>query len=238
MNVREILARLNVPNIRFDVGIGGLPSLTPLDVAGAVGMLQGDPLGCDILLALWAPDVGAGYRSMAQILADIRARMVLEYGRLVMASVDAELRLMERRIEVAAVNRPSDELRGELNRAEREAETAKLKTWPKVAEGYAAVVEAVLTEIKLGNLCPVCNGRGQYVHEALTVTCITCNGTGRRGASDRNRADRIRRDESTYRAGWKGPYEWCYSLVSGLEGAAAEELRHRLFAIAEAVRDC
>lgn len=238
MNVREILSMLNVPNIRFDIGRGGMPSLTPLDVCAAVGMMTGDDLGRDILLALWAPDMGAGHRSMAQITATIRARMANRYGELVMESVDADLRLMERRIEAAACNRLPDELRAELNRAEREAESAKLRTWPKVAEGYAAVVEAVLTEIKGGNLCPMCNGRGQYVNEALTVTCVTCAGSGRRGSSDRNRADRIRRDESTYRAGWKAPYEWCYRLVHGLEADAAEELRHRLYSLPEPVRDC
>lgn len=42
----------------------------------------------------------------------------------------------------------------------------------------------------------------------LRVVCKVCSGSGLGAVSDRRRAAAIGRDESTYRAKWRGVYEW------------------------------
>lgn len=53
---REMLARLNPTNVRFDVGRGGgVPELTNIDIAGALGMVPAG-LGRDLMELLHGPD--------------------------------------------------------------------------------------------------------------------------------------------------------------------------------------
>ncbi|MGE8279049.1 MAG: hypothetical protein ACN6O2_01320 [Stenotrophomonas sp.] len=53
---REMLARLNPTNVRFDVGRGGgNPELTNIDIAGALGMVPAG-LGRDLMEHLHGPD--------------------------------------------------------------------------------------------------------------------------------------------------------------------------------------
>lgn len=55
-NVREMMARLNPTNVRFDIGrCGGAPALTAQDIAAALGMVT-PGLGREVLIACWWPD--------------------------------------------------------------------------------------------------------------------------------------------------------------------------------------
>lgn len=66
----------------------------------------------------------------------------------------------------------------------------------------------------------------------LLVPCKVCGGSGLGPVSDCRRAAAIGRDESTYRAKWRGVYEWllqkmteaeqdaCWALANALDQAA------------------
>lgn len=73
---REMLARLNPANVRFDVGRGGgAPELTNIDIAGALGMVPAG-LGRDLMEFLHGPD------PMGPVLDRVFAGMqALVYGR-------------------------------------------------------------------------------------------------------------------------------------------------------------
>lgn len=55
----------------------------------------------------------------------------------------------------------------------------------------------------------------------LLVLCKVCGGSGLLQASDRRRASAIGRDESTYRAKWRGVYEWLLQKMTEAEQEAA-----------------
>lgn len=68
-DVRKLLARLNPKQSQYEVGSGGIPTLTPQDIAAALGMVH-DVLGREILCHVWWPDGAA--RSRQQLLDHLR----------------------------------------------------------------------------------------------------------------------------------------------------------------------
>ncbi len=51
-HVGKLLARLNPTTVRYDIGRGGMPELTPQDIAGALAMVPAG-LGRELICRLW-----------------------------------------------------------------------------------------------------------------------------------------------------------------------------------------
>lgn len=220
MNVRKLMARLNVPTIRYDAVRGGAPELTSQDIAGALGMLN-DPLAREVLCACWWPDGAQLRRSQLEDL--LRQKMLTEYSR---RSLQAQMAKLEFHIAESgwlAKHARTEHDRRELSSARTKMEAAKAEQWPWNVEVYHRIVAAVIEELRSQHACPHCAGRGVIVPKTIgaVATCTRCHGLGQAPLRKTARAKALGITESAYRSVWAGAYEWTYALISDLERDAA-----------------
>lgn len=216
MYAAEMMARLNPATVRYDVGRGGMPELTPQDVAAALGMVPRG-LGRELMCRLWWPE-GAQLAAsdLDQMLMDVQ---LAEWMRRADALVDAQLKA-----EVAK----NDHMR---RRAAAGIEIARANFWPRVGPGspYASIRMAVLSEMSAACLCPACRGRGFLLEAGKVVGCKFCECSGRAKVSDRNRAELVGVNRETYRRAIASPYEWllahCTELLDPARAAFERRLR-------------
>lgn len=220
MNVRKLMARLNVPTIHYDTVRGGAPELTPQDLAGAVGMVD-DTFARDVFCAIWWPDGSA--LKLDDLIGRIRTALLAEYARRCRIAEVAKLELHCAECEWEARRIHSEADRQVLSRAKTAVERAKADAWPGQPRMYAVIAQAVLVELQAPDLCTACSGRGDLKTGGVVRTCPACEGRAIAAASDRRRAGRIGRDESTYRGTWRPVYEWAYTLLSDAEASAARK---------------
>lgn len=221
MNVRELLARLNPKTVRFDVGQGGLPDLTPQDIAAALAFVT-ERLGREVMCHLYWPDGATiSVEQLHGLIREATARemqirlALLEIARLEMHT--AADQWSERR-----AHTEHDHARMQILRAR--VAVQREKQFPAEPEMYPRVRRAVLAELKATHNCPACKGRGHSPGEAADQrTCADCDGTGRIAVSDRDRAELIGRDESRYRRAWRPLYEWMFNHLAQAEAIAARQ---------------
>ncbi|MEO7917778.1 MAG: hypothetical protein ABIR16_09055 [Dokdonella sp.] len=224
MNVRKLMARLNPTTIRYDVGQGGVPEMTSVDIAGAIGMIP-DHRARDVLCAVWWPS-GTNERAAQDA---IRARVMTEYCQRASRLDIARLNLRMAQADVDSRQFRSGNDRTALKRSAERFDELKAQAWPWNAEVYRAIVQAVILELRNPNQCETCRGREETpADNGVRSSCKDCEGTGLLLAPGRERARRIGVPESTYRAMWASPYEWTLDLVSTLEKRGAIMLRDRL----------
>lgn len=224
---REMLARLNPANVRFDVGRGGVPALTNQDIAAALALVPAG-VGRELLMACWWPD-GAARRSVA--LRDaVYDHVRPEVMRRTQGVVDARVRLGMVRARAGWSEKLDSETRRELAAAEAALDSAKVRCWPSTTwEMLPALTQAVVCEIAMPNHCPTCRGlRDVRSPAGLLVPCKTCSGNGVVPVSDRKRAEAINRDESTYRVKWRPVYEWLLAELRDAEREAGRRLGEAL----------
>lgn len=197
MHEGKLMARLNPPTVRYDIGRGGLPELTAQDIAAAVAMVPAG-LGRELLCRIWWPD---GARLTAHDLDCIL--------------MDAQMGEWRERAEVllnAQLKQAYAQSQAQRVRAIADAgvAAAKAKTWPRIGPQscYAAIRKAVLVEMSAACRCTACDGRGKVLTIKGVVDCTACDGTCRQEISDRARAEMIERDAKTYREIWSPVYEW------------------------------
>lgn len=222
MNVRKLLARLNVKSCRLDIGAGGKADLTDQDIAAALGMLR-NTLARDILCIAWWPDGVEGSRDT--ITAAVRMEMMREYGRRHRAAQVAKLELHMIECEYAARHAHTRDDERERSRAFGAVDATKSALWPSNMAMYPLIAKAVLREIAAPRQCSTCGGRGFTQAEAARIMCHRCAGDGLRGQSNVWRAQQLGdMDEGTYRSTWRAVYEWTYGVVEALERTAAMQL--------------
>ncbi|WP_057921138.1 hypothetical protein [Lysobacter capsici] len=226
-DVRELLGRLNPTNVKFDIGQGGgVPDLTPQDIAAALAFVPVG-LGREVFARLWWPD---GARLSPFQLDRLMSNMVHTEAarrRHHLAGLQTDLHMLE---EIQHVQRASTgETRDRIASMQRRIEEQKRKVWPHSPVVHVAIREAVLLEMARPNLCVTCAGWGMaFGDDRIMAHCATCGGHRVVASSDRARAARIGRDESSYRASWKGLYEWLFGRVLDAEQDAARELSRAL----------
>ncbi len=219
MHVGKLMARLNVKNVRFDVGSGGIPELTPQDVAAALGYVE-DGIGREMLCQVWWPD-GAKLteRHLLEILAEAQR---LEWQR----REDAMLNAM---LAVAAHG----------NKAQMLYAKAHGDRWPRMAwmeqgipvpaQGYTRVRRAVIDEMKGAGLCSGCNGRAYRSNDTGALClCPLCLGSGHRPISERSRAEACGVSWMGYRKGWDRVYEWTMALCTESMRRASQQFHDGL----------
>lgn len=224
-DVRKLMARLNPSTVRLDIGRGGIPDLTPQDVAAALAFVPAG-IGRELFMRLWWPD---GARLSEDALAESFAKAVrVEFARRHRAMQIAKLDL-HIAAEDAAFRRSSTNAHAhELARLRANVDAAKAMVWPYNPEMHVKIRRAVIDEISCPNHCPQCRGACEVTVDSLRKVCNVCDGKGLVPVSDRTRAARIGRDESTYRQSWRSMYEWAYSTARDLESDAARAFRRAL----------
>ncbi|PXV54216.1 hypothetical protein SAMN04487785_1144 [Dyella jiangningensis] len=205
MHVGKLMARLNPKNVRFDVDSGGIPELTPQDIAAALGMVE-DGIGREMLCQVWWPD-GAKLTEdhLFEVMADAQRQ---EWQRREDAMLTAVLAVAER----------GDKARGiyASAHANRWPRMVHVKTEiPFAAPGYQKVTRAVLREMKGAGICQNCHGRTiVFASDAPVKVCPSCLGSGHQAVSSRARAEACGIEWKSFHDDWQRVYEWTAELCS------------------------
>lgn len=205
---REMLARLNPTNVRFDVGRGGgNPELTNIDIAGALGMVPAG-LGREVLEACWWPEGAATRRHGLRdaVVALVGVELARQNKRLIEAHLDAQL------AEAAIMwggRACTAEQRTEVQRAQMRLAEVRKACWPKnTMERLPLIARAIVNEIVCAY--PVVDDEGQVL------------------TPDRRRAIAIDVDPSDYPKRWKVVYQWVMDQMVEAEQEAARALAQAL----------
>lgn len=226
MNWRKALARLNPASAKYDVVRGGIPELTPQDIAAALGFVENN-FGREIICHVYWPDGAAlAEKELHEMLA---FKMRDEMNRLSREAVIAKLDLHIAEENWAAKINHYDCERRELAQLRQRAHATKQAVWPWNAEIHVKIRDAVFSEIRYPNHCDKCQGKGHFENmDGLVLDCTRCEGHGVVAISDRQRADRIGRDESSYRENWKSVYEFAIGQIRDAEIEAGKQLAFAL----------
>ena len=223
-DVRKLLGRLNPRNSQYEVGSGGIPTLTPQDIAAGLGMVRNE-LGRELLCHVWWPD--GAMRTRAQLLGALCDLQLAEWT--------ARMRRLEaahlaHHIACEVADGTHGRMRREVHRAHSEVEDAKGNMWPRIGpqSRYRAIREAVLREMSAPHLCPVCGGCGEVTADAIIRQCNLCSGSGRARVTDTARAEAIGSTRQAYAKIWAAPFEWLMSECAHAERKAAAQLAHAL----------
>ena len=223
-DVRKFLARLNATTCRFNIGSGGgKPELTPQDIAAAIGMIT-PGLGRELMCHLWWPD---GSRATRERLDEVMSYAQLEeWQRL---RTDLEKAQLAHHIAQEAMHRDANvDRRINLQKSEAAIEGARAVMWPRLQPMYATIRVGVLLEMATPNMCTRCGGDGELPTGETVTQCDICSGRGTVAIGDSARGRLLKRDESSYRATWKRPYEWLLALCVDHEAEARRQLARRL----------
>lgn len=228
----ELVAWLNPQTIRYDVGRGGMPSLTPQDVAAALGAARGrEPLGVEIILQRSAPDMAAlSARDRRAMIADMAIREHTRRQRALILAGESKL-TAELRLELRSATRL------DLQHATQRHEQARAEAWPKLSPTWARLIDMVDGELSAHGRCKPCGGTGEvWVPTSgglfARAACRKCGSTGVEQVSGRTRAERIGVDESAWRKRWQKPHDWlsaeCERSRMAARRIAARELFERV----------
>jgi hypothetical protein len=219
---QKLIARLNVPNIRFDVGSGGIPEMTAEDIAAALAAAP--PLARSVFTLLWWQDGAALER--IRILTELRNLAWEEQGRRCHAWRTASDRVAALREDLKHVRGSAEDLKREIVMAEARAHAARRRCWPRTNIGkYHEAVVAVLGELKSTRHCPKCGGREDVADgRGLKKTCDRCGGTGTVAYTRAARARALQLEESTFRKYWSDVYEWLYATINDLNQQAGRAM--------------
>lgn len=237
MNFRKMMARLNTPSAKLQPsgGKGTVPTLTPQDIAGALGYVRHvDRLACEVFCRAWWPDGASldGGRALRQAFAE---RLHAEIARRDRALHDARMALLAaqqvRRDHVVA-RTVTTQHSAEVDHQQSRVDAARRAAWPSHGQIVDRVLDAAILEICEPNTCPACEGTGEVRLERKVATCGECHGQGVLPVSDRRRAKAVGCSVSTYTTSfWRPMYEFAYNLLAESErrgGSLLEESLTRL----------
>jgi len=213
MHIGRALAKLNPKNVRFDVGIGGIPDITPQDIAAALAFVPAG-LGRELICRVWWPD-GAALTANELDFMLIQLQFG-EWRERMDALVTAQLRL------ATAAND------AQRRKAKQGIADAQARMWPRIDDTFNLVRKAVLAELCDPRICPDCKGRGFLIKRELASDCERCSGTGRAHRGPVWRADVLGMKHTSYLQRWVEPYEWLLAKCSDALAQATREFNHVL----------
>ena len=210
-SIRALLARLNPKSGSMEMGRGGIPELTPQDIAAALGMV-GHCLAREVLcFTCWPDGAKLTFKELDDLLVMAQVQAYVDRRRTVEA---AELQLIL-----------AKDGHGSKSQAHHAVAEAKSEAWPTWRKEYHAIRRVSLQELAEGNLCQACKGRGMRAVDsggvAKIVTCSVCSGSGRIRMSEAERARRCDIPEHQFRRHWTRPYDWIYALILNAEREGA-----------------
>lgn len=205
----ELLAMLEVKSPKFTPGRGGIPHITALDVAAALGW------GHDKFAALAYQAVlgGSVARRIAPRIIELMGHRQFE------AWHERENRRIDAMLAVALAERTGVG----LSHCRLMLDGAVAGRWPMIDARYDRIALAVLAEARAGGkgICEACHGKREVRKDSLVVECADCAGRGWHGVNDLTRANACQIEPRAYaRYGWRSVYEWtlrdlCDAVVTG-----------------------
>lgn len=198
MRFAELVGRLNPKAQSYELGFGGIPTMTNQDIAGALAIAeqQTGRNSTQIFLMRANPRmVDIDYESL------LRAELAKEYAKQREPVIDCDLRA-----EICGVY---GDIEGAKNAA-RDRKKLAANLWPSGsnADRYSCLIAAVVHEFVSPGLCMVCNGRAEFRQESLSVECKACNKTGKAYMNDDVRAQNMGIGYSPFYRTWRAPYKW------------------------------
>jgi len=211
----ELLAMLEPRSPGLTQGRGGIPEITALDVAGALGCAQDK-----FASACFQIVRGGSLHNFPHVDELLACRQFVEWR-------ERAERLINAQIKVAAAHRMG---RG-AQHAKLEIEGARAAMWPALDDyggKYEMIRRAVVAELRFPRICPLCNGTSEITRESRIVPCTECDARGVLPISDRQRALAMKIDHTNYLRSWRKVYEWTYRLVSDSVATGREEFEAAL----------
>lgn len=210
-----LLARLNAKNVRFDVGVGGIPDLTPEDIAGALGMVPAG-IGRDLLCLRDWPDT----------FFDVAPRALKRMNQMLMNEWMRRESDMNHGMLAVAMNG---------SRGQQLFAAAHSSRWPSIViatngglrdrqEVYPKIAPAVIVELIAPNQCGNCGGRGVVGTRTGPTECSRCKSSGIVARGNTQRAEMLGIGESDYRRTWDRVYTWLLEPCSDLLVQAGRRL--------------
>lgn len=196
-HIGKLLGRLNPKTQSFTDAAGGIPELTPQDVAAALAFVPAG-LGRELLCYVWWPN-GASYTRTSEAIMDLLAA---EWRRRESDMLDAMLMVAT-----------PDVGRGRAQDAYRLAHDNRWPSWVRMEHGilqpskiYARIMGTVLTELRYGH-------HGDAGSESPKSFSIG------------ERAAMMGIDESAYKrnGAWGRPYEWLLDRCASEVGIAQRQ---------------
>lgn len=202
--VDELLAMLEPSTVKLGGGRGGIPSLTAQDISAAIAYCP-DKFGATIYVAA----SGGSMVNWDEIDRLLATAQFTEWRNRADRLLTAQL--VKAEADYSGASKGSEV----WQRANMMLTGAKEATWPALIDKtYAAMRKALIAELRSSRACPTCCGRRFVMDEAKMLECRECLGSGLVHVSDRQRADMMGIDHSTYRrSGWKASYEWMYRML-------------------------
>jgi hypothetical protein len=201
--IDELLARLEPTACKFDIGRGGIPQLTPQDIAAALGLCEDK-----FAVAIYQAVVGGSFDwpSVDKVIASAQFE---EWRNRADRMVNAQL------AKAAAGLAPRAERAERSGHADMLLAGARAAMWPQLVESvYSAMRRALVAELRASRICPTCNGRLSVLVDNRMIECETCLATGRVAISNRQRAAALGVIPSSYERTWRPVYEWMYRMLS------------------------
>lgn len=250
-DVRRLIARLGAASAKLEGGRGGIPDLTPQDIAGAMGYAR-QTLGRDADLAMgvfcacWWPDTAEGRGGWLQLWR----RLMIEAHRRWGAAEDAELTfdLAEAELSWQVQALPPhrrlvlppelQRVRAAVEQRSREYAALRALCWPRprACDGqsvYERISKAAIDELANPHHCVHCGGLGWIRSPTGPKACDKCDKRGIVPRSARARAEAVQLSKNGFLA-WEPVYQFAVQLASEAEIDAASHLRRALFERAEA----
>ena len=211
----ELLAMLEARSPKFTPGRGGVPELTALDVASALGM------GADKFASLAFQIVrGGSVHMFPQVDELLACHQFGEWRERAERMVDAQLK-------VACAHRSGQG----LQHAKLELEGARAAMWPPLNDydgRYEMIRRAVVAELRFPRICQMCQGTKHITKDSRVIDCTECRAAGVIPISDRQRAIAMKVDHANYLRAWRPVYEWTYWHVSDAVITGREEFEAAL----------
>ena len=213
------LAKLGPKTIRFDIGSGGGPGLTPQDISAALGMTPAG-LGRDMLEFCWVPDSFKPKARREALMSRLTEVQLLEHN-------ERERVVARALFQVAVRGEPGRHLYND----------ALAQRWPSLvakadplefAKGYEVIRLGVLEELRYPRQCPKCNGL-EPDEKKVGTACPRCLGQGVVEFGNTRRAQRFGIQRSAYIKTWQRPYEWLLARVR-------EEMQETIAALCKRLR--
>jgi len=219
MDVRRIIGRLYPAAMKYEVGNGGVPVFTQADICAAIAMAaQADRFATEVWCAVWYESSKAdGLIRHRQCEEYLRRVQAVEIGRLAAHIAESEA---EDHAGVPGVRRA-------LSAARAERDEAEASRWPAYSARYGLIRKTVIADLGSAKVCPTCAGRGHVTSGTLVVNCAHCGGTGRKPASERQRAEALGISRPSL-ARWQDVYDWTRELCARAEKRGTVLLRQTL----------
>lgn len=217
------MARLNTGHAKFEIEAGGgVPSLTPQDIAAGIGMIP-DGLGRELIMHVYWPD--GAQRNRARLIELLTLMQLAEHNR--------REQEVARALCQVAVATPATRAA-----ATRAYSDAQLNRWPlwvtrletvTLTKAYENVCLGILEELRHPRHCPECNGMEERDRVGQVKICDRCLGTGTVVYGSTWRAARLGMRRAAFIESWKGPYDW-------LMDRCREQLAEAVSALLRALR--